>query len=160
LYSLGSNSYFSYLYPAFRQLVIGPGLPTAVNYDVYGAPALIGPSNFGPGGSTFASSGGGDIVGIFAPIGSIIVPTGYVSGSPLSDSSTFAGQTFASLGVTPGSYKWTWGSGPTADGFTIEVGVPEPSTWAMLLIGFAGLATRPLASLWRKRRNPLAARLS
>jgi hypothetical protein len=103
-----------------------------------------------------ASSGSGDFVGVREQVGGIDVPTGYVSGSPLSDSSTYAGQTFASLGLTPGSYTWTWGSGPTADSFTLDIGVvPEPSTWAMLLMGFAGLA-----SVWRKRRGPLAPRLS
>jgi PEP-CTERM motif len=160
LYSLGSGSYFSYLYPGAAQIITGPVSPTGVSYDAYGYPALIGPSSFGPGFTGFATSGGGDVVGIFAQNSEIIVPTGYVSGSPLSDSSTYAGRTLASLGLTRGSYEWTWGSGPTEDSFTVEVGVPEPSTWAMLLMGFAGLASRPLASLWRKRRNPLAPRLS
>jgi hypothetical protein len=70
------------------------------------------------------------------------VPAGYVSGNALSDTSTYSGQTFSSLGVTPGTYKWTWGSGANQN-FTLVIGggstVPEPSTWAMMLIGFAGL---------------------
>jgi hypothetical protein len=34
----------------------------------------------------------------------------------------FAGQTFATIGLTPGTYAWTWGSGIDADSFTIEIG--------------------------------------
>jgi hypothetical protein len=68
------------------------------------------------------------------------VPSGYVSGTSLSDTSTYDGATFASLGVTPGVYKWTWGSGTNADSFKLDiVAVPEPSTWIMMLAGFAGL---------------------
>jgi hypothetical protein len=42
--------------------------------------------------------------------------------------------------ATPGVYKWTWGAGAHADSFTLDIAViPEPSTWAMMLLGFAGL---------------------
>jgi hypothetical protein len=66
---------------------------------------------------------------------------GYASGAPLSDTATYAGQSFATLGLAPGVYLYTFGSGTNADTFTVEVSapVPEPSTWAMMLIGFAGL---------------------
>ena len=68
-------------------------------------------------------------------------PTGgYISDSLLSDTSTYANRTFSSLGVTPGTYEWTWGSGADQN-IALEIGtaIPEPSTWAMLLLGFAGL---------------------
>jgi hypothetical protein len=60
--------------------------------------------------------------------------------TPLSDTATYTGQTFSSLGVTPGRYEWTWGDGANQN-FTLVIGgtVPEPSTWAMMLIGFAGV---------------------
>jgi hypothetical protein len=101
--------------------------------------ALVsGPTNFGSGGLTLASSNTGDPVDISSPF--MGVPAGYVSDSPLSDTSTYLSQTFISLGVTPGVYEWTWGSGANQN-FTLDIsaGVPEPSTWAMMLLGFAGL---------------------
>ena len=49
--------------------------------------------------------------------------------------------TFASLGVTPGTYEWTWGTGTDADSFTLtEIGaVPEPASPPLLAMYLAGL---------------------
>ena len=134
----------------------GPAGPAAMNpteltlitggagvTDVYiGA---TGPTSFGSGGFTSVSSGSGGQVGIdgINPPGIdgvIRVPSGYVSYSPLSDTATYAGQTFATLGVTPGTYEWTWGTGANQN-FTLDIGaaIPEPATWALLLTGFAAL---------------------
>jgi PEP-CTERM motif len=107
---------------------------------------VSGPVSFGPGVFTSATTGAGDLVGVQVlradpPEGFIFVPMGYASGAPLSDTATYAGQSFATLGLTPGVYLYTFGSGTDADSFTIKVAapVPEPSTWAMMLLGFAGL---------------------
>jgi PEP-CTERM motif len=63
-----------------------------------------------------------------------------VSGTYLSDTSTWNNTTLAALGVTSGTYTWTWGTGPTADSFTLEAGpVPEPATCALLGSGLLGL---------------------
>ena len=61
-----------------------------------------------------------------------------ISGTLLTDSTTFAG-TFASIGFTPGTYTYTWGTGATADSLTVTSVVPEPSTWTMLAFGGVGL---------------------
>jgi hypothetical protein len=74
------------------------------------------------------------------------IPPDYVFGAPLSNQSLYIDTTFGSLGLTPGAYVYSWGSGPHADTFTLEIGpvgaaspVPESTTWAMMLIGFDGL---------------------
>ena len=45
----------------------------------------------------------------------LLVPLGYVSGSPLTGTATWTNQTIAGMGFTPGSYLYTWGSGANAD---------------------------------------------
>jgi hypothetical protein len=108
--------------------------------------ALSGPSEFGAGGETVADQSSGDGVGVFRDDDfSLLAPVGYISGAPLAETSTYRFATFASLGTRPGEYVWSWGSGAHADTFIVEVGgvfaapVPEASTWAMMLIGCAGL---------------------
>ena len=60
--------------------------------------------------------------------------------------------------MTTGVYKWTWGTGANQN-FTLYIGVtpppavPEPSTWAMMGLGFAGI--RALA--YRARRKATVA---
>jgi hypothetical protein len=119
-------------------------------FDIY--QNFSGPGGFGSGGPTNASSGSGDFVGIVSGSGFLNVPAGYLSDSPLSDTSTYLSQTFGSLGVTPGTYEWTWGSGANQN-FTLVIGtvVPEPSTWAMMLLGFAGLGLIGYQSAGRRR---------
>jgi hypothetical protein len=102
---------------------------------------VSGPFGFGSGPAlTYASTGGGDAVGLFAD--SLYVPEGYVSGSALADSSTYDNQTLSSLGLTPGVYVYTFGSGADADRFTVDIlAVPEPAS-ALLLgppLGFVML---------------------
>jgi hypothetical protein len=56
---------------------------------------------------------------------------------------TFVGQSFASLGLTPGTYVWdlTFTGGPAQDA-TIRIGpaeVPAPGTFALIGLGLVGL---------------------
>ena len=105
---------------------------------------FTGPDNFGPGSTpTAASASAGDVVGLLGSSESsfatpiLLLPTGYVSNSLLTNSATFAGTTFDSLGLTPGTYMYSFGTGDFADTLTVNV-VPEPSTSALALVG-AGL---------------------
>jgi hypothetical protein len=106
---------------------------------------FTGPASFGSRDHfTLPSSGSGDTVDIDGTFEILSVPLDYVSESALSDKSTYDNQTFRSLGVTPGTYVWTWGSGATADSFTLNIvpgtNVPEPASGMLLIAGLAGLA--------------------
>ena len=135
--------------------LIQTGPTGLVNFDLYGG-LFTGPTSFGSGLGTFASSGSGDFVGIHilfvldgsGPNGLLVVPQGYVSGAALSDSMTFNNATFASLGVTPGTYVWTWGTGANQN-FTLVIGgagVPDGGSTVSLL----GCALLGLTALRRK----------
>jgi hypothetical protein len=109
---------------------------------------FTGPTSFGSGGNTAASAGSGNIVGLFGKdtVGLgfevLVVPDGYVSDSALSDSSTYNNATFSTLGVTLGTYVWTWGTGADQN-FTLKIGaagVPDfGSTFSLFLLSFAAL---------------------
>ena len=92
-----------------------------------------GPADWGSGGQSSASSDSGDMVAISG--GTIFLPSSYVSGAQLSDSETFLGQSFATLGITPGVYTYTWGNGVHADSLTVLVDVPEPNACLLLIVG-------------------------
>jgi hypothetical protein len=123
---------------------LNTGPTTRVTVDVYSG--AFGPTSFGSGDVFFADTGSGDLVGIFGFAGLMIVPFNYVSGTALSDSMTFNNATLASLGVTPGTYVWTWGTGADQR-FTLQIGsvgvpgVPDGSSTVSLLgFGLLGLA--------------------
>ena len=143
----GTTPVFPSMVPSAGYIALG-GSPNGVD-RYYG---VSGPTSFGssgflamPGGST------GDLVGIAQSPSALLVPQGYVSGTSLSNSATFTGQTFSSLGLNPGTYTWTWGIGPTADSLLLQIGatippvaaqpVPTLSEWSMLmLIWLVGIA--------------------
>lgn len=128
---------------------IGASVPT-INVGAAAAAGtfyvgITGPSSFGSGaligGPDTAS---GDLVGIALGI-HLLVPSGYVSGSALSDSMAFDGGTYALMGLTPGTYTWSWGiPGTNFDSFVLDIhpvteSVPEPTTLAVLVAGLLGL---------------------
>ena len=121
---------------------------------------LTGPRNFGAGGSTNATSATGPIFflgGAFFAGGDglVAVPSQYTSFTSISDSATWANTTISDLGLTPGDYKWTWGSG--TGGQFIEVvipAVPEPSS---LILAGTGAGLVGYCMRIRRRRAAAAA---
>jgi hypothetical protein len=139
LSSRGVDPSFSGVTPSVGDIDTGQ---SPASTPVYGG--FTGPTSFGSRRSTtFSSSDTGDHVGIEGATKQLFVPPGYVSGNPLLDTSTYDTQTLSSLGVTPGTYEWTWGTGATADSFTLQIGpvaaVPEPASLPLLVMGLAGL---------------------
>lgn len=126
------NSNNDQIRPDLGIIITGPVPSTTI--DIYGG--YTGPTSFGSSAFAFASSGSGDKVGIVAFEGELVLPADYVSGSALSNTSTYDNQTFASLGVMPGTYEWIWGSGADQN-FTLVIGaaaVPEPSSLLLLAL--------------------------
>ena len=121
---------------------IGLGTPEFQIGDAY--TGLSGPSAFGPGvGSPFSihsSTSAGDVFGFSASgLGSptVLFENGYLSGQALSATASWLNQDFASLGLVAGQYVYSGGS----ETLTVNIGqvngaVPEPATWAMMLLGF------------------------
>lgn len=139
-------------------LYIG-GTPHAFSQmDLSPFASITGPASFGTllvDTEPDAVSGG--FVGVDGTAARLFVPHGYVSQSPMASSATWNGKTIASLGLTPGSYTWTWGAGPTADSFTLVIPAPAPasiptlSEWA--LIGLSSLlAMFGIARVRRRQR--------
>lgn len=89
---------------------------------------------FGTGAPAGGSSTVASIFGINADQSYLSVGQGYVNGASLSGRLTFAGQTFASLRLTAGTFTYRIPN----DLVTIVVpgAVPEPATWAMMIAGF------------------------
>jgi len=98
-----------------------------------------GPFFFGSFGIKLPSNATGDSFGIAGGAQALFVPPSFTSGDALSGAMTFDNATIASLGLTPGVYTYTWGDFHNELIVNIEA-VPEPSTWAMLALGFIGLA--------------------
>ena len=128
----------AYLQADIPGVILGSGIA-----DHYGY-ISDGPNNFGPGagGTVPASAYSGNPFGF--DYGSLVVPSGYTSGSPLSGTATFGNKTFADIGITPGTYTWTVPN----DSITLNINnanaVPEPSTYALLCIslGVVGYAQK------------------
>lgn len=129
--------------PSQAQFGTGGFLP----YSLTGYSGFSGPASFGTGTTSQAASfSTGDNIRLNGRF--VGLDSAYTSGSSFNATSVFAGQTFATLGLTPGEYVYR----SSADTITVRIGaisaaVPEPSTWALMLLGFGAVGY----SLRRKR---------
>jgi hypothetical protein len=115
---------------------LATGTPDGSALSAYSG--FSGPGQFGSGGFTDASSGTGDVFALNAGPGFVLVPSGFITGSAIDSGATFSNATFASLGLTAGQYVYT----SRGNTITLNIGpasVPEPASWAMMLIGFGGM---------------------
>jgi hypothetical protein len=122
------------LHPTFGDVRLGPSQNAGGLESSY--TGISGPMSFGTGGQSPQGTPSGSSVELDGFGGAISVPSSYVSGTPLTTGATWTNQTFASLGLTPGTYVWTWGTGSDADSYTLQIGaVPEPSSAVLAVLG-------------------------
>ncbi len=138
---------------------MGPTTDTARN--LYSG--ISGPASFGSGTHIDATSGTGDTIDIngFHILPTLAVPVGYMSGTFLSSTDTYSNATFISLGLTPGSYTYTWGTGGLDHTLTVQIGpsvaVPEPSTALVAAIGAVAFIAYGWSRHRREQRRQAAA---
>ncbi len=110
--------------------------------DIYEGITTI-PGAFGGGGTSSASSAAGLTFWMGADL--MGLPDGYISGALLGASTaTFSGETFATLGITGGTYVWSW----AADSVTLNVtAVPIPAAFWLFgsALGLLGWMRRKAA---------------
>ena len=102
--------------PSDSTIIIGSG--NSRNYEI-----IAGPSNFGTGITTLANSSIGDTFGLQFITADIYlnVPDGYTTNSPLLGTSTYNNTDFGTLGISGGTYVFTWATGLDADSLTLNV---------------------------------------
>jgi hypothetical protein len=130
-----------------------PSITSGVAADLWSG--LTPPDPFAMGPLVFLQiDNGGDPLFLLANY--IHLPTGYVSGTSISNSMFFTGQSFASIGLIPGTYIWTWGSGADADSAVMTIAtLAVPGPLPLFGVGAAFGWSRRLR--WRCRRGTSAA---
>jgi hypothetical protein len=115
------------------------------------------PSNFGSGGAGGAnSSSSGQVFGIIIdqnPPYLLILPTGYTSGGNISSTQTFNNTSLSTLGLTNGTYTYTWSGGSidvVVGGTPGPTGTPAPTSsgagWNLFVTENTVINQPPLAN--------------
>lgn len=90
--------------------------PPGLTGQQYGGASLTYPTTFASGLQSFSTLvSTGSMFGVLTGGASgrtITVPDGYVSGTTISGSTTYQDTTIAGLGLSGGTYTWSWGSAP------------------------------------------------
>ena len=110
---------------------IGRLMFTVSNLSWRSYTGITGPTSFGTGGSI-----GGYNTGTIPLNNGLILINNAIyfatsGNATISGSATKESSTLASLGMTVGTYVWTWGSGPNADSLTLVIGNPPTPTPTM-----------------------------
>ncbi len=87
---------------------------------------------FGFGARTIVSYGSGEpifLTGFGEGLATTQTHTIWEGPFTLSSTSTYTGQSFTTLGVTPGTYEWTWGTGPNQN-YTLIHRLLHPRSYA------------------------------
>ncbi|NWK55621.1 hypothetical protein HW115_08360 [Verrucomicrobiaceae bacterium N1E253] len=93
-----------------------------------GATASAGTFSTHAGTITASSTTGGGFGFLLEGAGTrIYLPHGYVDGTAISGSQTYAGQTILTLGIQDG-FNYSWGTGATADNITVNATASPPAT--------------------------------
>ena len=108
-----------------------------INFQFTGTNVFSPVTGFGPGNmvNNFPTISVGDYFGLSAFNGRLFVLANYISGSPLNNSATWTNRTFTSLGLTQGTYVYTFNTGANADTLTINIpsAVPEPASLSLVV---------------------------
>lgn len=111
---------------------------TVGGVDSYDTASTSIAQTFGTLGQAVATSVTGPALRVsFTSPNLIGLPSGYVSNSAISGSMDFNG-TLASLGLTSGTYTFSWGGGGAGRSVTLNISstpIPEPATMGVLAIG-------------------------
>ena len=143
-----NSSSASFIRPNDSSVLFNAG--GSVTYSIYkfaGVPAAYGTTPL-LGASSSTSSDA-----IFVrnnPLSTMWLSAAYVLGTSMSGTATYSGKTFASLGITPGTYVYSW----TGDSVTLNIGaapspVPEPGQVAASMLLLVGISSY----VWMKRRK-------
>lgn len=131
---LGSENSGGFVFPSVGAVLFSGLLDTYATDVSFAGFGTGGFASWASSGTPFALFNGGGIG----------VPDGYISGDPLAATGTIAGS-FASLGMTPGSYVTTLTNTTTgtSDTVTVNVGIPEPASAGIIgLVCFAAVLRR------------------
>ena len=116
--------------------------PGSNNGLFYSLQNFSGLSNFGAGGIFIqTATNTGSIFNFYASSAVFLLDATYTSGASLANTMTFPG-TFASLGMMPGTYEWSWSNNNVSDNLILNIGqsVPEGgSTLALLGLALGGV---------------------
>lgn len=145
------HSFGQQVFPSFGFAGFGTQSPV----QVY---ALSGPSNFGSGNfSSTVDVNSGLGIGLNARSRIFFISSSYLNNSQISSSGVISNSTLASVGFTPGVYNFLIGGNALTVNISPGTGaVPEPGTWAMMLLGFSGIGY----SIRRRRRSAAIAQFA